>query len=220
MNETTEREREWVVSEFADLIEERGAKTFLGAPLLVAAPRWFPDAWTPDVSGARAMLARVLGYAGLGALPFQLRTEADPTRTLNTASHRGAAAWFEGSAAGGLQFGVETSGLNDPEGLVGVFAHEVGHAFRAQHDLVVTSRDEEERLTDLTTVFLGFGVLTTNNAMRQRAVGTSLEIKSWGYLGARTLGYALAVQLAVLIRICNMPFNEIRNRRHIKGRSI
>jgi hypothetical protein len=86
--------------------------------------------------------------------------------------------------------------------VVAAMAHEVAHAFRRFHALEVEDRDVEERLTDLTTVYLGFGVLTTNAALRHRSEGLDggmfLLGHTWtrnqlGYLPAAAMCFALAL---------------------------
>jgi len=83
--------------------------------------------------------------------------------------------------------------------MAGVMAHEVAHAYRAHHGLVVDDTDEEELLTDLTTIYLGTGILTANVSFTQR---TERDLTSWtrterraGYLTPQGFVFALAAQL-------------------------
>jgi hypothetical protein len=96
-------------------------------------------------------------------------------------------------------FSLEAASLSDPETLVGVLAHEVAHAYRAHHGLVVEDRDEEERLTDLTTVYLGFGVLTLNNAHRFETGSYSDGARTMGYWRHSRLGYLPTQAMAFLL---------------------
>ena len=68
-------------------------------------------------------------------------------------------------------FGVDVEQLGDGLGVTATMAHEVAHAFRSRFGLALTDPeriDEEERLTDLTTIYLGAGVLTTNGIARSK----------------------------------------------------
>jgi hypothetical protein len=118
---------------------------------------------------------------------------------VRSGSHKeGAAAWFGSIDDGTLHFGIEVDGLKDAEPLAGTLSHEVAHAFRHDHGLQVRSTDLEEKLTDLTTVYMGFGILTTNAAYRYRAKG-DLNMAQWshsrgGYLSLDELSYLLAAQ--------------------------
>lgn len=81
-------------------------------------------------------------------------------------------------------------------------SHEVAHAYRRIHKLVAVDRETDEMLTDLTTVYLGFGLLTCNGAFRYQASGEQMggyAITRWstqrgGYLLPQALAFALAVQ--------------------------
>ena len=167
-------EREWLAAALETLIAARGEETFLTAPLLFPEDRFFPDRFTPDAPGVAALAKRLLGYAGLSHLGVHIDTfeneqeiqELGLDGKASKWSHRGAAAWFAGIERGTCLFGIETSKLSDALGLVAAMAHEVCHAFRQAHRLVRPERDMEEKLTDVTTVYLGFGVLTTAAAQR------------------------------------------------------
>jgi hypothetical protein len=95
--------------------------------------------------------------------------------------------------AAGLSGGVERK-----QAAVGVMAHEVAHAWRNEKHLVADAREREELLTDLTTIYLGFGVLSTNSTDRYRSSGgygyTSWSVSSLGYLPPNAMAWLLALQ--------------------------
>ena len=100
-------------------------------------------------------------------------------------------------------FGANATKLDSPDVLAGVMAHEVAHAFRHRHGLNLRKREVEEPLTDLTTIYLGFGILTTNAAYRYRASGemqgaytrTQWSHESVGYLPPEAMSFLLACQV-------------------------
>lgn len=204
-----ERERETLLSALALLVAKRGASDFLHGPLLLPTPAYFPDEWRPDADGARAMLGRLLAWARLHDRPFTLETWDsaqffDPR--FNDAvgqplERSGTAAVFLGEHEGSLKFGLDLLRIEDAERLAGVLAHEVAHAWRHQHYLVHDDHAVEERLTDLTTVFLGAGVFTTNNTFRYRSSGghdwMQYGSEQVGYLSPAAMSFALAVALRV-----------------------
>ena len=114
--------------------------------------------------------------------------------------HEGTAAWFAGIRDGVCSFGVDTHQLNDPIALVGTLSHEVAHAYRHANELRIPDPTVEEPLTDLTTIYLGFGILTANASQRLRS-GRSGAGGSWwsrsvgGYLGMQSMCYLLAAQV-------------------------
>jgi hypothetical protein len=203
-------EREWLWAALQTLIDARGEQPFLTAPLVLPTDEFFPDPWTPDERGVGAIAQRLLARAGLEHLKVvvELFTEATEVREVGrdgrpaATSHAGAAAWFAGIRDGLCLFGAETDKLTDPLGLVGAMAHEVGHAFRRAHHIERKERDLEEKLTDVTTIYLGFGVLTTATAARfitkhHDDMGSSYAHKQQGYLAANEMAFMLASQLAV-----------------------
>ena len=201
-------EREWLWAALQTLIEARGEEQFLTAPIVLPTDEHFPDRWTPDEDGVARLAKRLLGYAGLGHLGVDVRvfTEATEVREVGldgraaATSHAGAAAWFAGIRGGTCLFGAEADQLEDPVGIVGAMAHEIGHAFRRSHRLEHRDRDIEEKLTDVTTIYLGFGVLTAAAAARfvtkhHEDLGSSNAHKQQGYLAWNAMAFMLASQL-------------------------
>jgi hypothetical protein len=120
--------------------------------------------------------------------------------------HKGTAAWFAGiDDAGRVVLGVEESLLEDAVRVVGAMCHEIAHAYRHVHRLETSPQPTEEMRTDLTTVFLGFGVLTTNSAYQYRVdtidEGPQSKIRwqhsSTGYLPDEEMAFLLGAQLAL-----------------------
>ncbi len=209
-------EREWLLTELSRLIALRGAHTFLTAPVLEPTPRDFPDRFEPNEQGVRVLLSRILAYAGLETLEVGLDTfsQPDEVRELDERGrakawgHEGAAAWFAGIRNGRCHFGVAAERIREPEMLVATLCHEVAHAWRVYHDLAVEDRDVEELLTDLSTVYLGFGLLTTNGAYMYRVSGEltggtatgAIAVTRWshsraGYLPPEAMSFLLAAQV-------------------------
>jgi hypothetical protein len=204
-------EQHALLAELATLIARRGHATFVAAPLLEPRVEHFPDVWQPDATGVSRLARRLLAYAELGQLDVEVELfesgaqidEIDAQGRATAWSHQGAAAWFEDIVKGVCRFGADARGLAAPDSLAGVMAHEVAHAYRRRHRLEASDGEAEERLTDLTTVYLGFGVLTTNASYRYRQSG---EIKGnsaslqWsherrGYLSPQAMSFLLAAQV-------------------------
>jgi hypothetical protein len=203
-----EHERTWLLERSAELIAAAGFEGYVTAPLVLPDSRSFPEPWTADARSVRRVAMRLLGYAGLElgveieVFAGERRTELDAHGIEQVVGHEGAAAWFAGIDAGVCLFGCEVDQLDDPTGVVAAIAHEVAHAFRRHHGLEVDDHDLEERLTDLTTIYLGFGVLTTNAALRHRSAGLfdvgtmaghTWSRKQLGYLPPEAMADALAL---------------------------
>lgn len=198
-------EREHLIAELAKLVATAGSEQFLTAPILEPSDRSFPDPWTADEAGVKRLLQRLLGYAGLEHLTLTIEIDRFSQATGKVlmdgtaGGHEGTAAWFAGIRDGVCAFGVDTRGLEDPVGLIGTLAHEVAHAFRHDRELRQPLTAHEERLTDLTTIYLGSGILTTNATQRfrsgQKGAGSWWSRAQAGYLPMQSMSYLLAAQV-------------------------
>lgn len=208
-----EGEREWVLDSLRSLVRTCGHEQLVRTPVVLPSPRCFPDRWTPDAGGVRRLALRIMRYAALDELDVVIHMfEGDAPRGEvllgpggrgSSQAHEGAAAWFAGIEDGTCLFGANVSLLDDPGGVTAALAHETAHAFRTVKALVVDDRDLEECLTDLSTIYLGLGVLTANASLRHRSWaistdGTSLGGHAWstsqlGYLSPQAMCFALAV---------------------------
>lgn len=178
-------DREWLIAELALLVERYGPEPLIARPLIEPTPAYFPDRWTPDRAGVARLIGRLLRYADLGELRVELDLDAAPPAHVElagaivSARHSGAPAWFSGIDERGVaRFGCLDAHLGEPEVLVAHLCHEVAHAWREHHRAGVADRDEEELLTDLTTVYLGFGVFTVNASFRFRTASAGTA-SSW-----------------------------------------
>ncbi len=90
--------------------------------------------------------------------------------------------------------------LDEPENLVATLAHEVAHI-----KLLGENRLEEndEPLTDLTTIFFGLGIFNANSAFQTFTDNQSYGWSTLGYLSQMDWGYALS--LFALIRKESSP---------------
>jgi hypothetical protein len=199
--------RERLLDALARLIRLRGFETFVGAPLLLPQPRFFPERWERSLRGAGRLLTRLLRYASLDALAvrlrgFRRRASEVGERVWIRQYGDTAAAWYAGTHDGVCHFGLELRGLDNEELLVAALAHEVAHAFREKHDLCARDRDAEEKLTDLTAVYLGFGLFLANASLLVESGGYSeggqkllYERHSLGYLSPAEFALLLSAQV-------------------------
>lgn len=198
------------MSRLATLVQQCGWEPLLQAPLMLPEPRYFPDAWTPDEFGAMRLIRRFHRYYCLDALGAELVVYATerPSTLVHSEVHEGAAAYFAGIKDGVAGYGVDERQFDDPIAVTAAVAHEASHAFRFFHGLALSLESElqeEERLTDLTTVFLGAGVLTANATEQFSSgaiAGQSLDGHRWsvsrlGYLSPEAMCFALAVVVSV-----------------------
>ena len=191
-------EQAWLLEKLKELIRHRGKKTFLRAPLVEATDAFFPDRWSPDPAGVRRLILRVMRYAEMKSHRIALEVfEGDPRPVFgNTGRVHGfehesdTVAWFAGMDDDGTcNFGVRKDHLDQQGALAAILCHEVAHAYRARHGLGYSTHEEEESLTDLTTVYLGFGLLTANLASWRRSKAHP------EYLTQQAFSFLLAAQV-------------------------
>lgn len=198
-----EEEQRWLLMHLGEVIAYAGRRRFLESPIIEPTDEFFPDRWTPGPKGVTRLAKRILGHAGMGAFGVELELFTDETmpvfdergRVFSERHLGDAAAWFMSLDGGRCHFGVETGNLAAPKSLAAILCHEVAHAFRDWKGLAYEARHEDEPLTDLTTVYLGFGILTTNLSYQFR----SSQAGGWahtrgGYLSPVELSFLLAAQ--------------------------
>jgi hypothetical protein len=193
-----DEERDWLGQSLRDMIRARGIAQFVATPILTPSDDDFPDPWDGSVRAAHRITQRLMHHAGIGALRISLTALPDDEAAPDDAWDAGTAGWFSGIEDGRARFGIQPKEIDDPDSVVGIMAHEVAHAWRQKHEQIDPDRDTEELLTDVTTVFLGFGILTTNATERYRSWrmlrATASKTKSMGYLPAPAMSWLLALQ--------------------------
>ncbi len=87
--------------------------------------------------------------------------------------------------------------LESPIELIATLAHELCHVLLIGHQRITGEEDDHEPLTDLLTVFLGFGALSGNSVLRDESWhegnASRWQIRRSGYLTMPMYGYALAI---------------------------
>jgi hypothetical protein len=85
---------------------------------------------------------------------------------------------------------LDQSEATDPTLLTAIAVHELCHLRLLGEGRVRPGRPDGERLTDLMTVYFGFGIFTTNAAMRFARADRSWSLVPFGELDDRTLNAA------------------------------
>lgn len=213
------KQRSWLLEQLRILSDDVGYQPLVCAPLLLPSARYFPDRWEGDLASAHRMLSRLHRYYALDDVsPSVVVFEHERFSRLELGAtsehHEGAAAYFAGIEDDRALYGVDAAQLEDPTGIAAAMAHEAAHAFRARFSLTRVEDDveTEERLTDLTTVFLGAGALTTAATERHESQshglldGHTWTVRRLGYLSPVEMAFALAAVLEVRGR----PRAEVR----------
>jgi hypothetical protein len=187
--------RDWIDRRWAWLEDPFGRDRLLRTRVILPEPEDFPDPFAGSPEDARVMLDRVCGYLGIDPGTVELSVYEDRNPVHGGQWRQGTAGLYH-AEAGRFLVGVEASNLDDPLGLVGTLAHELGHVLLLGHGRISDEEEDHEPLTDLLTVFLGFGVFTANSAIREQSWQMG-AVAGWsvgrrGYLTMAMFGYALA----------------------------
>jgi hypothetical protein len=198
-------EREWLLSQTAELLARDGHAAYLRAPILEPSPVYFPDHWGGGEASVRRLLLRLLRYAGHPGIDVEVVIhEEDPARR-GTVQNKPApmrgkdpVAWFVRREGEVLHFACEQAILREPENLVPALARAAAHAHRVIRKL---DNPDNQRLIDLTGVALGFGLLTTDACQRfyaKSAGGFRSQRAEFrlGALSVQDMSFLLALQLA------------------------
>ncbi len=177
------------------------------SPLVEPTRDFFPATEADGHQRAEHVFAAVKRHARLADAPCRLVEQGErPSPQVGDVTalhfeHPHAAGTFrlEGNEA---IVTYDPGSLDEPVRLIATLAHELAH-----YKLAGTSADipggeaAQEFLTDLTTVYLGFGLFGANCAFsfgqHQDATSQGWSLSQLGYLGGREWSFALAVFLAL-----------------------
>lgn len=200
----SDEDRQWVDDGFKRLSRMLGHKRMLQAKLILPDAEHFPDPYDKSESAAEKMLCRICDYMKVDRSLIDLQILPDETEVLKEmlpywrGSHNGCAGLYIHPDDESRQMVVAliSSQLGDPMVLVATLAHELGHVILLGGGLMEHSVKDMEQMTDLLTVFLGFGIFNANCAARltkwQDELKQGWSMQRLGYLPEEIYGYALA----------------------------
>ena len=207
----SDEERQWVDEGFRRLEKMLGRRRLLEAKVILPTPEYFPDPYDQCAAGVEAIFRRVCSYLRVDRSRIQLEIFPDETEEL-----RSILPYWRGNSGGCAGFfshepnshsdptddetrmlvALRGTQLKDPMSLVATMAHELGHVMLLGGGLMTPNTPDHEPITDLLTVFLGFGVFTSSAARRFKQYQDERHY-GWlthrlGYLPEEVYGYALA----------------------------
>jgi hypothetical protein len=200
----SEEDRQWVDDGFYRLSRILGRNRMLEAEIILPDAEHFPDHYDKSDSAAEKMFLRIRDYMQVDPSLIDLEIFPDETQKLSELLP-----YWKGGHGGcaGIYFHPEDenkkmvvalwhSQMEDPISLVATIAHELGHVILLGGRLMERSIKDMEPMTDLLTVFLGFGIFNANCASRflqwQDNSKQGWSMKQLGYLPEEVFSYALA----------------------------
>jgi len=198
-----EDDRRWLVDQLGALVRARGHEHLVLAPLVEANETFFPDPWNGGGPSLERLLMRLLVYADLEEAEVHVQIHPDDDVGGGVApAGIGAAIWFVRRQGDTLHYAARASTLRDPSVAVPAAARAAAEGWRRWHGLTQNDAVLEQRLVDVTAVYLGFGILTTDAAVRHGATRTdTLRLQrtksQLGVLGPKALSFLLGTVLFV-----------------------
>lgn len=199
----TQKDKEWVEQSFVWFIEQFGMEYARATVMLLPTAQFFPDAYQGTTQCAQMLLARICAYMQVDPATVKLDIYDDHIDDLTkilpllaSPRHGPAGVYFQPRTDDELHLiGIETKQLQDPVVLTATLAHEVGHVILLGDGRI--ERDPyHELLTDLLTVFCGFGIFSANCARMfkqyQEGAYHGWQYGRHGYLSQQVYGYSLA----------------------------
>jgi hypothetical protein len=197
-------QKEWLEDSMLWLHSTLRNSTFCSSPMVIPNDDFFPMTYQPTKDGANTLLKRVAKLMDVPPSSVSLKLYSEGDKDLDgtlpyvSRDSMGSAGHFQlKKKRGKYVIGIEKSGLSNPFSLVATLAHEVGHVILLGGGLLKASAHDHEYMTDLLTVYLGFGIFTANNAFEfsQWSSGfkSGWSAKRTGYLSESMFGYALAL---------------------------
>jgi len=197
----------WHVENFQWLARQFGGAAFTQTKLVLPKPGFFISDGEQGHALALRIFTQVKRYCSMDDWDVELVADDNalardlpPSLAFNGRS-RYALGTF-GTSGTAVQITYVPALLRHPERLIATFAHELAHYLLATaREPPPCADDEHEFLTDLTAVFLGFGVFLAN-ARFQHETYSDGAMHGWrighsGYLPEADLIFALALFLQV-----------------------
>jgi hypothetical protein len=196
----------WHVENFDWLMRQfGGGKAFETTKLVLPKPGFFDSEGEQGHALAQRIFSQVKIHCGMFGWEATLAADDNPLSRAAplaldmVAPKRHALGTFD-AHGGGIQISYVPALLQRPDRLIATFAHELGHyLLSTAGERPICADDEMECLTDLTAVFMGFGVFLANTRFNVETVSDGVmhgwRMGSAGYLPEADLIFALALFL-------------------------
>jgi Tfp pilus assembly protein PilF len=194
----------WQFECFAWLLRHNGGfAQFRDTRLIQPTNHFFPQ---QDLEGhelAKAIFEQVKEYAGMGEWPCRLKAQSEDAKTilaplLFIADYQSPHGTYRYEPKKGAIITYNPADLHQPMQMIATMAHELGHYLTAYFpEEPPTGWDNWEPATDITGVFLGFGIFIANTRFSFTRF-TDFDSHGWsihssGYLPEIEILYAQAI---------------------------
>lgn len=192
--------KDWLEESMLWLHRKLRVEEFCTKQVVLPTAEFFPDKYEASKTGVNTLLSRVMMYMGVKPKLVKLEIYSEGSNKIYEGlpeysfKKSGSSGHMHSKKRNGKYLiGVEESSLSNPFGLVATLAHELGHVILLDGKHMRSSEHDHEFMTDLLTVYLGFGVFTANSAFQHHSHRSGWSVSRQGYLSESMFGYALAL---------------------------
>jgi hypothetical protein len=198
-------EKKLVEDGFRILEKTLGRERLKNATVVEPTPAFFPDRFDASEEAVIRLFARVCRHMSVNPESVQLgfwkeereEPEIHPLGVMADPKKTSGASGYYAHAEGKDHILINVAEVNDPEGLVSTMAHELSHVILLARHRMSTQEPHMEALTDLTPIFLGFGIFIANTLLRRHG-WTRGNVEGWsvqrkGYISPEMAGWALTL---------------------------
>jgi hypothetical protein len=179
----------WIETSMHWFIEQFGRDAVM-REVALPTPELIPTPYTGTVEQVATLLCLAASAMGVQAFELDLEFFGRGGRAAVRYSDTSRAVGHYRVRDGRPVITLDADEISDPEILTAVIAHELGHVRLLGEGRITHARKDHERLTDLVTVFLGFGVFTANAAFNYAKAARGWTVQPRGDLDERRLNAA------------------------------
>ncbi len=194
--------RNWLDSAMKRLVALFGEERLRAAPVVLPTRDFFPSQWNSPEEGVEILLGRVCTLLNIPRERIDLSIEYDeeapqPMIGIPVRSEGYVGRYHQDTEAGRERVTVRLGAHSDPISVVSTLVHELCHVLLLGDGKIGREVEDGEPLTDLLTVFLGFGIFSANAVFRYATYsdgrGQGWSMRRQGYLSEAELAYSLAL---------------------------
>ena len=183
--------QQWAESSIRWFLGQFGTSVIYRDPVLPTAGFLFSTGYSASVGEIEELVTRLceLMLVDPGSFALELY-DGTAEKDVITASGKSHAVGHFRMTGGRLVISLDQRETSNPAHLTAIAVHELCHLRLLGEGRIRRDRSDGERLTDLLTVYFGFGIFTTNAAMSFTRAERGFTVVSRGLLDDRTLNAA------------------------------
>ena len=195
-----EPSRQWIGEHLRWLGEQCGEDRLIDDPIVEPTDVFFPDPYDGSAEAITALFAKVCGYMNVDPACVELSLFRNRDRGIHLVGDDGVSLGIAGgtyhATAERFVIRLDEAKLHDPARAVATLSHELAYVRLMGENRVDGNRYDNELLTDLCAIYLGFGIFRANApayAPPGRHTWPGTQVQRTEYMSLPMIAYTLAV---------------------------